>query len=442
MPLISARICSAPTGAGACPGRRLSGASGWRPREAGQAGRPLVELGVVLHRARAEGIEARVDRVVELAQVDVVADHLGLVELGQRRPGSRAGRRPGAGRAHPRAGAGSCRRPGPGGDARRASTGGARRRRSSGASGQGDGRRRGAPRRARWRSVRCRRPSVTSVAHTSSAVGERRVVGLAGRPVGRPARTPRSSSRAWTARASGTRTTNSLRYGPVVEPRRARRGQRGLELGRPGGAQRRDVAQAVRAHGGEVDADAASASSAWLVQMLLAAFSRRMSCSRARSVITNARWPSRSVVIPTSRPGIWRTRASVQARMPRYGPPYWGGMPSGWPSPAAMSAPYSPGGARTARETGSMTATNRAPAACGSRPISGIGLEQAEEVGLAGDDPGDRPVRVGEQRSRAARSVVPAAGPAATSGISSTARSAAVGVGARASRGNAGGRRG
>ena len=63
--------------------------------------------------------------------------------------------------------------------------------------------------------------------------------------------------------------------------------------------------------------DAASASSAWLVQMLDAAFSRRMSCSRARIVITNARFPSRSAVMPTRRPGIWRTSGSVQATIPR-----------------------------------------------------------------------------------------------------------------------------
>ena len=43
-----------------------------------------------------------------------------------------------------------------------------------------------------------------------------------------------------------------------------------------------------------------------------------------------------------------------------------GAIPSGWPSPAAMSAPYSPGGASTASETGSTTATNSAPAAWAS----------------------------------------------------------------------------
>ncbi len=142
------------------------------------------------------------------------------------------------------------------------------------------------------------------------------------------------------------------------------------------------------------------------MQMLLAAFSRRMSCSRARIVMTNARLPSRSDVIPTSRPGIWRTSASVEARMPRYGPPYCGAIPSGWPSPAAMSAPYSPGGARTASETGSTTATNSAPAAWASATDLGHRLEQPEEVRLAGDDPGDRAVRrrPGAARGRPGRS--------------------------------------
>ena len=62
--------------------------------EARQAGRPLVELRVVLHGARAERVEPGVDRVVELRQVDVVADDVGLVHLGQ---GRRRGP-PGAGR--------------------------------------------------------------------------------------------------------------------------------------------------------------------------------------------------------------------------------------------------------------------------------------------------------------------------------------------------------
>ncbi len=51
--------------------------------EAREAGRPLVHLGVVLHGARAERVEARVDRPVEVREVDVVADERRLVELGQ-----------------------------------------------------------------------------------------------------------------------------------------------------------------------------------------------------------------------------------------------------------------------------------------------------------------------------------------------------------------------
>ena len=110
--------------------RALGGLVGGERMEVGearQAGRPLVELRVELHRARAERIEARVDRVVELRQVDVVADDLGLVELRQGRRRDRAARRPGSGRARPPAGAGSCRRPGPGRQRRRGSAGGADR---------------------------------------------------------------------------------------------------------------------------------------------------------------------------------------------------------------------------------------------------------------------------------------------------------------------------
>ena len=61
--------------------------------EAAQAGGPLVELGVELHRARAERVEPGVDRVVELAQVDVVADDVRLVHLGEGGRGDPASRR-------------------------------------------------------------------------------------------------------------------------------------------------------------------------------------------------------------------------------------------------------------------------------------------------------------------------------------------------------------
>ncbi len=60
--------------------------------EARQAGRPFVQLGVVLHRARAERVEVDVDRVVQPAQAVEVADELELADLRQ------AGRLASAGR--------------------------------------------------------------------------------------------------------------------------------------------------------------------------------------------------------------------------------------------------------------------------------------------------------------------------------------------------------
>ena len=57
--------------------------------------------------------------------------------------------------------------------------------------------------------------------------------------------------------------------------------------------------------------------SVWLVQTLEVAFSRRMSCSRARSVVTNERRSLESTVSPTMRPGSRRTCSSVQAKRPR-----------------------------------------------------------------------------------------------------------------------------
>src|SRR3954465_633916 len=50
----------------------------------------------------------------------------------------------------------------------------------------------------------------------------------------------------------------------------------------------------------------ARAFSAWAVQMLWVAFSRRMCCSRACSVSTNPRLPSASRVSPAVRAGIFR----------------------------------------------------------------------------------------------------------------------------------------
>ena len=55
------------------------------PEEAGDPRRPLVDLGVVLHRARPERIELRVDAEIPLREPDEVAERLGLAHLGEAR---------------------------------------------------------------------------------------------------------------------------------------------------------------------------------------------------------------------------------------------------------------------------------------------------------------------------------------------------------------------
>ena len=104
--------------------------------------------------------------------------------------------------------------------------------------------------------------------------------------------------------------------------------------------------------------------------MLLVAFSRRMCCSRVCSVFTKPRTPSASTVCPAIRPGIWRTSAPRQAKIPRCGPPYDMGMPRGWPSPTAMSTPSAPGGSSNAKACGSVTWTHSAPTSCAASAIA------------------------------------------------------------------------
>ena len=58
---------------------------GMQVEQARQRGQPLVPLGVVLHRARAERIEVRVDRHVQRREVREVPHHVQLGQLRQRR---------------------------------------------------------------------------------------------------------------------------------------------------------------------------------------------------------------------------------------------------------------------------------------------------------------------------------------------------------------------
>jgi len=111
----------------------------------------------------------------------------------------------------------------------------------------------------------------------------------------------------------------------------------------------------------------------------------RMCCSRVWSVFTKPRIPRASWVSPTTRPGIWRTSAVRQARIPRYGPPKLMGIPRGWPSPTAMSTPSAPGGSSSALACGSVTWMQSAPAAC-ARPRSRGRPRGAERVGVLHDE--------------------------------------------------------
>ena len=75
--LVHLFIDLADTGDGGVGHQRMEGG------EAGHGGHLLVDLGIVLHRAGAERIEARIHAEVHLGEVVVVADHLGLADLGK-----------------------------------------------------------------------------------------------------------------------------------------------------------------------------------------------------------------------------------------------------------------------------------------------------------------------------------------------------------------------
>ena len=227
---------------------------------------------------------------------------------------------------------------------------------------------------------------------------------------------------------------------PGMEPRRADRGQGRLELGRPGRAERRDVAQPVRPDRREVDRSRpARAAPGWC---------------RCCWPPCRAGCPARARASSSRRPAGRRGRSSSRragrgsggrARRSRRGSRGTGRRT------AARCRAAGPRRRRCRRrrrragrgrrgETGSMTATNRAPAAWASRPISGIGSSRPRKFGWAAMTPATGRSGSASIRSSAARSVVPAAGPSATSGISSSS-SPPLEVGPRASAGSADGRR-
>ena len=77
-------IPAARTASAACPAASLR-LIGMQVRQARQRGEPLVPLRVVLHRARAERIEVRVDRHVPRREIDEMAHEVDLADFRQRR---------------------------------------------------------------------------------------------------------------------------------------------------------------------------------------------------------------------------------------------------------------------------------------------------------------------------------------------------------------------
>ncbi len=116
-----------------------------------------------------------------------------------------------------------------------------------------------------------------------------------------------------------------------------------------------DEARACRARTGR--STPASAFSAWAVQMLRVAFSRRMCCSRVCSVSTKPRRPSTSVGLAGDPAGHAADVAPRwRAKKPNDGPPKSSRLPSVWPSPTATSTPQLAGRPQDRRAGAGRTA--------------------------------------------------------------------------------------
>ena len=290
------------------PWARAGSCSGCSRAWPGSAGDPLVQARVVLHRARAERVEARVEVEVALRQSYVVAHELGLGHLGQRggsrRGGTaRAGRRAPAGtsssRADERAAPGralledrahllvlqrqpprtTLMRPPP---PRSAATAAPRTSASRSMSARERCSVSATSRPSSSRPSRARQPGLTPAAcaaldHARRPAGRRAAARTRAPPAGRAASRRRRARAAPRAR-SAVRCEQQLAELDDALRARARTGRR-----RP-----------------------PSALSACAVQMFDVAFSRRMCCSRVCSVSTKPRRPSTSTVSPAMRPGMRR----------------------------------------------------------------------------------------------------------------------------------------
>ena len=174
-------------------------------------------------------------------------------------------------------------------------------------------------------------------------------------PSGRPPRMSRSSSACQHAlRRSGQSVTNSWKNAPVVHQRQAgdcaqSLGQivgLGMALARP------PARMPVRPHGGQIDRRGQGA------QRLVGA-DVGAGLLPADVLLPGLQGQHKGAAVPDrrwSRPRCGRAACAsawpCAAIKPRYGPPKARGMPRGWPSPTAMSAPHSPGVFSSAQRDG------------------------------------------------------------------------------------------
>ncbi len=266
MPLISMSCCSRLQSSSRVPCATASGASGWSLAKPNRRAAHSLILGLNFMVHEPSGIEARVDVVVEVREVDEVADDLGLVELGQggrhgpalrgrdavegvgRRVRDLAAAAPRTRQLHERRlEHGTDRRPRPEVwpglhlDPRRA-----HRTASTIA----------APAPISRRSASAKRPIsslvVTSVAQTSSAFGKSGVVGIPAHQRQAGQHAPLEERRVH-PRGVGNGDRELVEVGRAVDTRRADLGQGAFQLAGASGAAGRHVAQPVGTERGQVD---------------------------------------------------------------------------------------------------------------------------------------------------------------------------------------------
>ena len=251
-------------------------------------------------------------------------------------------------------------------------------------------------------------------------VGEARVVG---HRVGQDEAGEDAAARAgarWTPAAFGTRTANSLRYGPACSRGAPTAARARLELGRPGRAERRDIAQPVRPERRQIDAGrerqqrlvrADVAGGLVAPDVLLARLQGHDEGALAVEVRGHADEPAGDLADervgrgedPEVRAAVLR-RDAERLALPRR-------------DVRAV-------GARR-REHGQADRARRRPRTAPRRRgragrSAGIGSSRPKKSGCAGIDPGHRAVRVGEQPLERREVRRAGAVPSATSGISSS----------------------